>query len=228
MSLVARPAHAGRRARSAAGPGSGVPGRGRPACRPDTLSRPTRHAAVLGDSAPGADPGAASASRIRRTEHTDPALSTHRSSMKTSAASSHISYVCIHYMRHSSSTDYTRTAPEAELRARSGRGHYTRLSRFPSPTAATAAELRIHTPTCEQSRERTPQTLMDDERTSARVYGIVPCNYHVVYLQVQRRRSSLDGPSRVPRNCPRRGARRRGAHSNPHVPQHEPNRVFTF
>ena len=164
MSLVARPAHAGRRARSAAGPGSGVPGRG----RPDTLSRPTRHAAVdsvIPHPRPGADPGAASASRIRRTEHTDPAPSTHRSSMKTSAASSHISYVyttCTQLLH----TQRSRTAT-ARGRARSGRSLY---GDYPvSPTAATAAELRIHTPTCEQSRERTPQTLMDDERTSARM-----------------------------------------------------------
>ena len=164
MSLVARPAHAGRRARSAAGPGSGAPGRG----RPDTLSRPTRHAAVETtrcDSAPGADPGAASASRIRRTEHTDPAPSTHRSSMKTSAASSHISYV--YTTCDTASTHLTGSHarhPEAEL------GPGVTIRDYPvSPTAATAAELRIHTPTCEQSRERTPQTLMDDERTSARL-----------------------------------------------------------
>ena len=169
MSLVARPAHAGRRARSAAGPGSGVPGRG----RPDTLSRPTRHAAVdsvIPHPRPGADPGAASASRIRRTEHTDPAPSTHRSSMKTSAASSHISYVyttcdtaSTHLSLAHSHTHGTPTLfPEAEL------GPGVTIRDYPvSPTAATAAELRIHTPTCEQSRERTPQTLMDDERTSA-------------------------------------------------------------
>ena len=161
MSLVARPAHAGRRARSAAGPGSGVPGRG----RPDTLSRPARHAAVLGDSAPGADPGAASASRIRRTEHTDPAPSTHRSSMKTSAASSHISYV--YTTCDTASTHLTGSHarhPEAEL------GPGVTIRDYPvSPTAATAAELRIHTPTCEQLRERTPQSLMDDRSGRARV-----------------------------------------------------------